>query len=524
MLPIRNLCFRSSCVIDLYLVIHMRSNPANTNTIASWWQENFAIDVRALACVRIGAAVLLLFDLLLRARDLTAHYTDDGVLPRAARIALTWDFCESWWLSLHMLSGSVVWQAALFALAGLAACALLVGYRTKVALFASWWLLLSLHGRFPMLLQGGDVLLRCLLFWMLFLPLNARFVWNGEPVERKRTGSVISCATIAIMSQLLMMYFFTALLKTSPLWTTNFHATYYALHIDHFTSSLGYALLAYPRLLQGMTAAALLLEFFGPLLLLMPFGQRYLRIGLPLVFIGFHLGLALCLDLGTFPWICILYWALFLPSSVWERGERFLTAWLGGKTRSYATATFITPHASLTLNCMAAFLLLYVATMNLLRLNNPLATVGRFPLNLVGKITGLEQYWNMFSPGPYEYGSWLRVEGVLANGTLVNLYAPHEPLPDTKPQRVSAMYPTQYWRRCMVTAYEFGEEAQQTALLRYFAQTWNRTHGAAEQVIEARLVHMIEPTPLPFSEPAESKPLPEKQVLRRMIVSNPAVH
>ena len=56
----------------------------------------------------------------------------------------------------------------------------------------------------------------------------------------------------------------------------------------------------------------------------------------------------------------------------------------------------------------------------------------------------------------------------------------------------------------MVTAYEFGEEAQQTALLRYFAQTWNRTHGAAEQVIEARLVHMIEPTPLPFSEPAES--------------------
>jgi hypothetical protein len=43
----------------------------------------FGADLRSLATLRIVIAVLVLFDLFNRATDLTAHYTDAGVLPRS---------------------------------------------------------------------------------------------------------------------------------------------------------------------------------------------------------------------------------------------------------------------------------------------------------------------------------------------------------------------------------------------------------------------------------------------------------
>ena len=44
-------------------------------------REIFGIDLRTMALFRVGLGALLLADLALRARDLTAHYTDAGILP-----------------------------------------------------------------------------------------------------------------------------------------------------------------------------------------------------------------------------------------------------------------------------------------------------------------------------------------------------------------------------------------------------------------------------------------------------------
>ena len=46
-------------------------------------RELFGIDTRSLAVFRIGLALAILADLLIKAPDLIAFYTDDGVLPRA---------------------------------------------------------------------------------------------------------------------------------------------------------------------------------------------------------------------------------------------------------------------------------------------------------------------------------------------------------------------------------------------------------------------------------------------------------
>src|SRR5690606_21397140 len=70
----------------------------------------WGIDLRALAAFRVGLGVLLLVDLVARSLHLVAHYTDAGVLPRAALAELQ----PGLQLSLHTLSGSAAWQSFSF--------------------------------------------------------------------------------------------------------------------------------------------------------------------------------------------------------------------------------------------------------------------------------------------------------------------------------------------------------------------------------------------------------------------------
>ncbi|NIP85312.1 MAG: hypothetical protein GTO03_07040, partial [Planctomycetales bacterium] len=126
-------------------------------------EQVFGIDLRSLAAFRIGMGLLLLSDLFCRGQQIAAHYTDLGVLPRGARIAI-YDMGDQtglrYWWSLHMFSGEYLLQLLLFVVAAVFAGWLLIGYRTRLATIASWILLISLASRNPMLLDGGDVLLQ----------------------------------------------------------------------------------------------------------------------------------------------------------------------------------------------------------------------------------------------------------------------------------------------------------------------------------------------------------------------------
>jgi len=71
----------------------------------------FGSDLRALAALRIGCALLIIFDLLERSTDLVAHYTDYGVAPRSLVIE---NLSSRWYISLHLMSGVWQLQALLF--------------------------------------------------------------------------------------------------------------------------------------------------------------------------------------------------------------------------------------------------------------------------------------------------------------------------------------------------------------------------------------------------------------------------
>lgn len=278
----------------------------------------FSIDVRSLALFRMVLAGILLCDVFTRLSNLFAHYSDGGILPRHALLKFDNSF---WEWSIHMLSGASEVQLVLFFIQIVAAVFLLIGFRSRLMLFISWFLLISLHSRNFLLLQAGDVYLRVLMFWGLFLPLGA--TWSIDRAlatnEPKRDQSVFSAATVAILLQVFIVYFFTALLKLHPIWTQEGSAVYYALSIDQLVLPLGHWIYQFGDVLKFITFATLYFEFIGPFLPFIPYKNDRFRMLAIFLFLTLHIGFVFTLDIGLFPYICMMAWLLYLPSSFWNK-------------------------------------------------------------------------------------------------------------------------------------------------------------------------------------------------------------
>lgn len=279
----------------------------------------FGLDLRSLALFRIGLALVLIADLINRATDLKAHYTDWGVLPRSV---LTGQFLETWHISFHLMNGAWQVQAFLFILHGIFALLLLIGYRTRIVLFLSWLFLISLHSRNPMILQGGDVLFRVLMFWGLFLPLGSCYsvdralATNAEEIPKR----ILSVGSVALILQICFVYWFTAILKWHPIWTQDWSAVYYALQIDQFVTPFGKWLRNFPELLKAVTISTLTWEIIGPALLCVPLLQERIRTLVVFLFVGFHVfALGLAMELGLFIYIAAVAWVALLPGLFWEK-------------------------------------------------------------------------------------------------------------------------------------------------------------------------------------------------------------
>jgi len=276
----------------------------------------FGIDLRTLALFRVGLGVLLVSDLTLRARDLAAHYTDFGIMPRAVLPRFMHDGA----FSFHAAAGTAWFQAGLFALAGVCAVLLIVGYRTRVMTVLSWLFLLSLQNRNPMILSGEDNLLILLCFWAMFLPLGARFSVDAA-LDRRAPGpdAYFSIATLALLVQGMSMYFFSALLKSDAQWIPDGSAVYFALQLDYFATPFALWLRQFPALLTALTYYVWVLELFGPFLVFSPLFFRPVRAAFVLLFVTMHLGFFACLEIGLFPAVSILMNLTFMPGWVWDR-------------------------------------------------------------------------------------------------------------------------------------------------------------------------------------------------------------
>ncbi len=293
------------------------------NWLRSRLPQMFGIDLRTLALFRAALGVVLLVDLCRRMGDAGAFYSDAGVLPRGALAGLA----DPWRVSLYLANGQGWFALALLGLEGLAALALILGWRTRLAALSCFVLQASLLSRNSLVSNAGDTLLACLLFWCLFLPLGARWSIDAALSEQAppQPDRHLSWASAGLLLQILSVYFFGAVLQSGPEWWPDGSAVYYALQQDMYATSLGVWLRQYPDLLRLLTYLVWFLELLCPLLVFSPLFGRPLRFLALLLLLGLQLGLCLCLELGPLPFICAAALLVLADGWIWDAlGRRAL--------------------------------------------------------------------------------------------------------------------------------------------------------------------------------------------------------
>lgn len=432
----------------------------------AWWRAAFTLDARGLAAFRIALGLILVADCLLRFRTVSLMFAADGVFP--PDVLREFQGTPAKW-SLALLSDSTAWGAAVLALEGLAGAWLAAGFHGRMAAIVAWVAVVSVVRRTEPATNAGDSLLACLLFWSMFLPLDA--AWSLAPRRRSTPATVLSVATAALVLQVAAVYVAAGLAKWNPMWLSG-EAVSYALSVHDHGTTLGMQLAQTPWLARLVTWLILAVELIGPaLLLLLP--TSGMRAGLATVFIGFHLAVWVTMWVGLFAPVGIAAWLPLLPTSAWNRLA-------GGPT----TATAPRLGTPATLACAASLML---ATIGFLHGRGWLPTsVVPQALRQLIVAAALEQDWPMFGTIPRQE-QWVYGAATLADGRVVDLLRQGRPLERDRPAGGFSSLGTHRWHKFFWILPRPGCRMFAAPTAAALVRGWNARHAPAEQVAAFQL-------------------------------------
>jgi len=420
-------------------------------------RQRVAIDPRALAAFRIALGAVLLVDLALRARNLTAFYADAGALPRdllAASVPLAR-------VSLYALSGEAWVAGALFLLAGLSAVSLAVGYRTRLAAAVSLVLLASLQARNPFVLNAGDTLLWQLLGAGLLCPLGVR--WSVDAARRRvatrrdasRAGDrFVGPASALLVTVVVAVYVSNAVVKLrGEAWPAG-EAVATVFRLTYLHGPLGGLVPESPALLAAATYGWLALLVASPLLVA---ATGRLRTALAGVLVAAHLSMAFALQIGVFPLVSATALLPFFPPVVWDRlkplaarvVERFRAAVdrppglqaVGSVTDSRSATGLDRATRDRIRSAVAALLLVSLLAWTAMGLG-----VVATPEPVAAVSDPAESDWDMFAPEPPSADALVLATATTADGDRIDALYGDPVATDRLPSDARA-YPTARWRK-----------------------------------------------------------------------------
>lgn len=445
--------------------------------------------------MRIAISLIIMLDLLIRVSDLEAFYSDSGVLPLEALFNNGWN---EYFISIHTISGLWEVQLVLFSFSFFCAVMLLIGYRTQLFTVLSWFLLLSLHNRNGFILQGGDDLLRMVLFWCMFIPWGARYSYDSlrSSAVEKKTIISITVPLFAYLLQISYLYTGSALLK-GPEWSSEFTALYYTYSLDQIAFPVTKYLYYHPSLLKELTRIAYYFELLIPILFFLPFLHSFFRLLAVILIILFHGFNELTLFIGLFPFIGVATTVGILPSAVMDKFDQWLmhqrlmlsrpVYWMALRVKAFIAwkpPFAFTGRLKNIQTALLVFLIVFVFDWNFSNLsfvNSKLSDHLRF----IGYSLRLDQSWGMFAPGVFKDDGWyvLKATPVDKRQAAFDLLHPDEELSMQKPSSVVRMFKNDRWRKYFENYIFADHEFLRGYFCNYTRRIWNERHQ--ERSIEA---------------------------------------
>lgn len=301
-------------------------HPGSTNN-SGGWKATFGSNYEAIALYRITLGAMLFLELALRFQYLHSFYSDEGTLPLRLLRPKTDLLYKA--ICIHCHSGSMIYLQTLLSIQVVLAGMLIVGYKTKMASVASWFLYLSLTLRNTWLNFILDRYFHYLLFYSMFLPLDR--VWAIDAKKGIKTNNstnntsatFITPATIALKLLVAWIYWDAGYGKYSdPLQGWSFHARPLPA-LDTYVRHTVVARYMYGMLgpigLRYMTPTVVYAEMFtAPVALAGSYvGSKRVAYGAVALMCSMHAGIALTVRntvlLGS---VACVAWCVFLPEGV----------------------------------------------------------------------------------------------------------------------------------------------------------------------------------------------------------------
>ena len=437
--------------------------------------------------MRIGIALILLTDLFIRSLSIKAFFTDEGILPLSILKSSNWN---PYYFSFHAMHGDLWWQVLLFSINALCIILLLVGYRARLFTFICWTFLVSIQNRNPFILQGGDELLRIILFWGVFLPWGERYSVQKTSAY---PNAYFSLANVGYLFLIASVYIFSALLKTSAEWHSDGTALYYALSLDQMRLPFGTFLYQFPNLLTHLTRAVYYIELLAPFLLILPFVPSKVRVIGIFSIALLHIGFFLSLYVGLFYIIGIVSLIGLLPGNCINWFER--TFYKNNVTlieidANQQKASIISDILFTLKTWLIVFIISYCLMLNL-------GNVKAFPyvmesyLAKYGTMLRLEQNWGMFAPTILKDDGWFVYSGYTTDGKFIDIKHNTDSVSYVKPKHIVTEYESDRWRKYGENYVFNNNNHIRPFYCKYLINKWNTEHPD-KHIIDLSIFYMKE--------------------------------
>lgn len=312
----------------------------------------FGIDTRALGALRVGVSLIVLYDFIFeRLPHLSAHYGIGSVFPPELIEYHIWTSPAPFLFSLLQQFPYLPLVILLSGISG--AIFLLIGWHTRAASIGVWLAVVLIQFLNPVVLQGGDVYLRLILFIGIFLPWGLVYSVDQALSFQSPPKRIRSAWVLALFVQIASVYVFAVLSKTGVEWTRDGTAVYYALSLDQFSTPIGEFTRQFPTLMTALTFAVICVQTFAVFLLFSPVYTTITRSVAIILLMGMHIAFALHMNLGPFSFVASVALLAYVPTRVWdwcmsifERHFGHLTIYFDGdcgfcKKSSYLLRTFL---------------------------------------------------------------------------------------------------------------------------------------------------------------------------------------